>query len=62
MTSKKIGYIRVSDYNHQRQLENIKLDKKFVDKASGKDINRPDLAELLDYVCEDDTIIVHSVL
>ena len=57
MTGKKIGYVRVSsfDQNPERQLENIKLDRKFIDKASGKDTNRPALAELLDYVREDDT-------
>jgi DNA invertase Pin-like site-specific DNA recombinase len=63
MTGKKIGYIRVSsfDQNPERQLEGIKLDKKFIDKASGKDVNRPALTELLNYVREDDTIIVHSM-
>ena len=63
MIGKKIGYIRVSsfDQNPERQLENIELDKKFVDKASGKDTNRPALTELLDYIREDDTIIVHSM-
>ena len=63
MTGKKIGYIRVSSFeqNQERQLEGIKLDKKFIDKASGKDVNRPALTELLNYVREDDTIIVHSM-
>ena len=63
MTGKKIGYIRVSsfDQNLERQLEGIKLDKKFIDQASGKDIDRPALAELMNYVREDDTIIVHSM-
>ena len=39
MTGKKIGYIRVSslDQNHERQLEGIKLDRCFTDKASGKE-------------------------
>ena len=38
MTGKIVGYIRVSsvDQNIDRQLEGIKLDKKFIDKASGK--------------------------
>lgn len=37
---KKIGYIRVSafDQNPERQLEGSSLDKVFLDKASGKDI------------------------
>lgn len=43
MTGKRIGYIRVSslDQNFERQLEGIKLDKCFIDKASGKDMFRP---------------------
>ncbi|WPY01662.1 Site-specific DNA recombinase family protein (plasmid) [Candidatus Trichorickettsia mobilis] len=63
MTGKTVGYIRVShfDQNPERQLEGIKLDKKFIDKASGKDINRPALEELIGYVREDDIIIIHSM-
>lgn len=63
MTGKNIGYIRVSStlQNHQRQLEGIKLDKKFVDQASGKDTNRPQLKAMLDYVRDGDTVIVHSM-
>jgi Txe/YoeB family toxin of toxin-antitoxin system len=39
MSGKTIGYISVStfDQNPQRQLDGIYLDKKFTDKASGKD-------------------------
>lgn len=42
-TGKTIGYIRVSsaDQNPERQLDGVKIDKTFVDNASGKDINRP---------------------
>ncbi len=63
MTGKKIGYIRVSsfDQNLERQLEGIQLDKKFIDKASGKDTNRTAFIELLNYVREDDVVIVHSM-
>jgi DNA invertase Pin-like site-specific DNA recombinase len=63
MTGKKIGYIRVSsfDQNPERQLEGILLDKRFIDKASGRDVNRPAFTELLNYVREDDVIIVHSM-
>lgn len=63
MTGKKIGYIRVSslDQNHERQLEGIKLDRCFTDKASGKDINRPELEAMLNYVRDGDIIIVHSM-
>jgi DNA invertase Pin-like site-specific DNA recombinase len=60
---KIIGYKRVSssDQNPERQLEGIVLDKVFIDYASGKDTNRPKLQELLNYVREDDTIIVDSM-
>lgn len=63
MTGKRIGYIRVSttDQNPDRQLENIQLDKKFIDYASAKSTNRPQLKAMLDFVREDDIIIVHSM-
>jgi len=48
----RIGYVRVSslDQNEQRQLEGMDIDKKFTDKASGKDMNRPQLKAALDYL------------
>jgi len=63
MTGKKIGYIRVStfDQNHERQLEGLKLDRCFIDKASGKDTNRPQLDAMLNYVRDGDIIYVHSM-
>lgn len=63
MTDKRIGYIRVSsfDQNPERQLENASLDKVFTDKASGKDTKRPELENLLSFVREGDTVIVHSM-
>jgi DNA invertase Pin-like site-specific DNA recombinase len=63
MTGKRIGYIRVStsDQNPDRQLEGIKLDKKFIDYASAKCTNRPQLKNMLEFVREDDTVIVHSM-
>ncbi len=63
MLGHRIGYIRVStfDQNPERQLENIPTDKVFIDKASGKDIQRPQLDALLSFVREDDTVVVHSM-
>lgn len=63
MTGQRIGYIRVStlDQNPERQLEHSKVEKTFTDKASGKDTNRPALEELLDFVREGDTVVVHSM-
>jgi DNA invertase Pin-like site-specific DNA recombinase len=59
----RIGYIRVSsfDQNPKRQLENTLLDKTFTDKASGKDVHRPELDALKAFAREGDTIIVHSM-
>lgn len=63
MTGQRIGYIRVStfDQNPERQLENADVDRIFSDKASGKDVNRPQLEALMDFVREGDTVIVHSM-
>jgi DNA invertase Pin-like site-specific DNA recombinase len=63
MTGKNIGYIRVStiEQNLERQLEGIKLDRSFIDKVSGKSVNRPALQEMLAYVRDGDTVIVHSM-
>ena len=63
MSGKKVGYIRVSSFeqNPERQLDGIRLDKQFIDKASGKDTERPQLQAMLDYVREDDTVVVHSM-
>jgi len=63
MSGKIIGYIRVSTFeqNVERQLDGIQLDRTFTDKASGKDANRPELAALLDYVRDGDTVKVHSM-
>ncbi len=58
-----VGYLRVSslDQKEMRQLEGLKLDKQFVDKASGKDIHRPQLDQLTAYVRKGDTVICHSM-
>jgi DNA invertase Pin-like site-specific DNA recombinase len=62
---RRIGYIRVSSIgqNTDRQLVDIldNLDKVFTDKISGKNINRPELENMMDYVREGDTIFVHSM-
>jgi DNA invertase Pin-like site-specific DNA recombinase len=58
-----VGYFRVSsgDQKTTRQLDGQKLDKRFVDHASGKDTKRPKLESLIDYVREGDTVVVHSM-
>lgn len=63
MSGKVVGYIRVSSItqNEDRQLEGIKLDRVFTDKVSGKTVNRPELTELINYVRDGDTVLVHSM-
>lgn len=63
MTGQRVGYIRVStiDQNTERQLEGIKLDRTFTDRASGKDTKRPQLEAMLQFVREGDTVVVHSM-
>ncbi len=60
-----IAYVRVStiEQNEARQLEGLKkynIEKWFTEKISGKDINRPELKNLLDFVREGDTVYVHD--
>lgn len=59
----RLGYIRVStiDQNTFRQLEGVKLDRVFEDKASGRDLDRPELQQLLSFAREGDHVIVHSM-
>ena len=58
-----VGYLRVSSLDQftHRQLEGFELDKVFIDRASGKDTNRPELAAALDFIREGDALIVHSM-
>ncbi len=62
---KNIAYVRVStlEQNEARQreaLNDYNIDKWFIEKASGKDTNRPKLKEMLEYVREDDTVYVEE--
>lgn len=58
-----VGYVRVSteDQNTARQLHGVTVAKTFMDQASGGDTNRPALAEMMRYLREGDTLIVHSM-
>ena len=59
----RVGYVRVSsvDQNTVRQLDGIAVERTFTDKASGKDTTRPALDEMLAFVRDGDTVIVHSM-
>ena len=60
-----IAYVRVStvEQNEARQLEGLKkyeIDKWFTEKVSGKDTNRPELKNMMEFVREGDTVYVHD--
>lgn len=62
----KIGYIRVSsaDQNTARQevlMQELEVDKVFIDRMSGKNTNRPELAAMMDFVRQGDTVVVESI-
>lgn len=63
MAGQRVGYIRVSteEQNPERQLEGIAMDRVFTDRASAKDVNRPELTELLGFIREGDVLVVHSM-
>ena len=59
----RIAYVRVSsaDQNEARQVEALKkydIEKWFTEKISGKDMNRPELQNMLDFAREGDTIYI----
>lgn len=61
----KVGYVRVStkEQNTIRQeviMENLGVEKIFIEKISGKNMNRPELKNLLSFVREGDEVIVES--
>ena len=61
----KVGYVRVSteEQNTARQetlMDQLGVEKVFVDRASGKNKNRPGLNDMMSFVREGDTVIVES--
>ena len=59
----EVGYLRVSalDQKESRQLDGLELDKRFTDKVSGRDRNRPGLERMIEFVREGDTVFCHSM-
>jgi len=59
----QVGYVRVSavDQKEVRQLDGVELDKRFTDKVSGRDRNRPGLERMIEFVREGDTVFCHSM-
>ena len=61
----RIAYVRVSsvDQNEARQiaaLEKYDIEKWFTEKVSGKDMNRPELQNMLEFAREGDTVYVED--
>lgn len=61
----KIGYVRVSteEQNEARQLkmmEEQQVEKVFIDKQSGKNTERPQFLEMMDFIRSGDVVIVES--
>lgn len=59
----RVGYVRVStqEQSLSRQLAGVQIDKCFEDKQSGKDRERPGLTQMIEFVREGDTVVVHSL-
>lgn len=62
----KIAYIRVSSETQNTKRQELALteqgiEKIFIEKVSGKDINRPELQRLLEYIREDDILYIESI-
>lgn len=60
-----IAYVRVSteEQNEERQVEALEkhgIDRWYIEKVSAKDMDRPKLKEMLDYIREGDTIYIHD--
>lgn len=59
----KIGYKRVSSWDQRsdRQLDGMELDEVFEDRASGKDLNRPQWETAARFLRRGDVLFVHSM-
>ena len=62
----KVGYVRCStiEQNEARQIKMMKeqnVEKTFIDKASGKNIDRKGFKDMMTFVREGDIIIVESI-
>lgn len=62
----KIGYIRVStvEQNIARQevlMKEMGIEKVFIDRMSGKNLERPELKKMLNFVRSGDVVVVESI-
>lgn len=59
----RVGYIRVSSQNQHTERQEYAMkdvEKTFIEKISGKDMNRPQLKAMMDFVREGDVVVVES--
>jgi DNA invertase Pin-like site-specific DNA recombinase len=66
MMQLRVGYLRISSVTQKidRQadlMEQLGVDKVFIDVMSGKSADRPQLNEMLDFLRESDELIVESI-
>ena len=59
----KIGYVRVStvEQNEIRQevlMKELGVERVYIDKASGRNMKRPQLEEMMNFMREGDVIVV----
>lgn len=62
----KVGYVRISSVqqNTARQdvlMEELGVEKVYTDKMSGKNMERPELVKMMEFVREGDSVIVESI-
>ena len=62
----KIGYVRVStvEQNEIRQevlMKELGVERIYIDKASGRNMKRPQLEEMMNFMREGDVIVVESI-
>lgn len=66
MRGQNVGYVRVSSVGQnterqENQLAGYNLHMCFTESVSAKDTNRPKFIEMMQYVREGDTLLVHSM-
>ena len=59
----RVGYVRCStaeqnEARHLKMMEDQKVEKVFIDKASGKNVDRQDFNAMMAFVRSGDTVIV----
>ncbi len=62
----RVGYVRIStrEQNTARQdvlMEELGVERIFTDRVSGKNMERPELRKMMDFVREGDVVIVDSI-